>query len=84
MRLFPDAAGNLNRSAAELGLACAGYQPVHALRGHEQGASALVSCNAAPPELANELVDRVVERLRSGRGRGGDRPFRGHDAGQLG
>ncbi len=63
MRLFPDAGGNLNRSAAELGLAVLVISQftLYADTGKGRRPSFV---KAAPPELANVLVNRVVDRLR--------------------
>jgi D-aminoacyl-tRNA deacylase len=64
MRLFPDAAGNLNRSAAELGLPVLVISQFTLYADTSRGRRPSF-VHAAPPELANELVDRLVERLRS-------------------
>jgi D-aminoacyl-tRNA deacylase len=64
MRVFPDAGGNLNRSAAELGLAVLVISQftLYADTGRGRRPSFV---KAAPPELADFLVSRVVDRLRS-------------------
>jgi D-aminoacyl-tRNA deacylase len=64
MRLFPDAAGNLNRSAAELGLPVLVISQFTLYADTSRGRRPSF-VHAAPPELANELVDRLVERLRN-------------------
>ncbi len=64
MRLFPDAVGNLNRSAAELGLPVLVISQFTLYADTSRGRRPSF-VHAASPELANELVDRLVERLRN-------------------
>ena len=64
MRVFPDAGGNLNRSAAELGLAVLVISQFTLYADTSRGRRPSF-VKAAPPELATVLVERVVERLRS-------------------
>jgi D-aminoacyl-tRNA deacylase len=63
MRLFPDAGGNLNRSAAELGLAVLVISQFTLYADTSKGRRPSF-VRAAPPELANVLVNRVVDQLR--------------------
>ena len=63
LRVFPDEAGNLNRSAAELGLAVLVISQFTLYADTTRGRRpSFVS--AAPPALANVLVDRVVDQFR--------------------
>jgi D-aminoacyl-tRNA deacylase len=64
LRLFPDAGGNLNRSAAELGLAVLVISQFTLYADTSRGRRPSF-VKAAPPEVANALVDRVVSQLRS-------------------
>lgn len=64
LRVFPDEAGNLNRSAAELGLAVLVISQFTLYADTSRGRRPSF-VRAAPPERANALVDRVVDRLRS-------------------
>jgi D-aminoacyl-tRNA deacylase len=64
LRVFPDEGGNLNRSAAELSLAVLVISQFTLYADTSRGRRPSF-VGAAPPELANALVDRVVERLRS-------------------
>ncbi len=64
LRLFPDAGGNLNRSAAELGLAVLVISQFTLYADTSRGRRPSF-VKAAPPEVANALVDRVVDQLRS-------------------
>jgi len=64
LRLFPDAAGNLNRSAAELGLPVLVISQFTLYADTSRGRRPSF-VKAAPPDLANKLVDRVVDCLRS-------------------
>jgi D-aminoacyl-tRNA deacylase len=64
MRLFPDSSGNLNRSAAELGLAVLVISQFTLYADTSRGRRPSF-VKAAPPELANTLVDRVVDWLHS-------------------
>jgi D-aminoacyl-tRNA deacylase len=64
LRLFPDAGGNLNRSAAELGLAVLVISQFTLYADTSRGRRPSF-VKAAPPEAANALVDRVVSQLRS-------------------
>jgi D-tyrosyl-tRNA(Tyr) deacylase len=63
LRLFPDDAGNMNRSAAELGLAVLVVSQftlyADATRGRRPS-----FVHAAPPEQAEALVERVAAQLR--------------------
>jgi D-tyrosyl-tRNA(Tyr) deacylase len=64
MRLFPDAGGNLNRSAAELGLAVLVISQFTLYADTSRGRRPSF-VKAASPELANVLVNRVVDQLRA-------------------
>jgi D-tyrosyl-tRNA(Tyr) deacylase len=64
LRVFPDEAGNLNRSAAELGLAVLVISQFTLYADTSRGRRPSF-VRAAPPALANVLVDRVADRLRS-------------------
>jgi D-aminoacyl-tRNA deacylase len=64
LRLFPDAGGNLNRSAAELGLAVLVISQFTLYADTSRGRRPSF-IKAAAPEVANTLVDRVVAQLRS-------------------
>jgi len=63
LRLFPDAAGNLNRSAAELGLAVLVVSQFTLYADTSRGRRPSFT-KAAPPERAKALVERVVDQLR--------------------
>lgn len=64
LRLFPDDQGNMNRSAAELGLGMLVISQftLYADTGRGRRPSFV---KAAPPEQAAPLVARVVEQLRA-------------------
>jgi D-aminoacyl-tRNA deacylase len=64
LRVFPDEGGNLNRSAAELGLAVLVISQFTLYADTSRGRRPSF-VKAAPPEAANLLVERVVEQLRS-------------------
>jgi D-aminoacyl-tRNA deacylase len=64
LRLFPDAGGNLNRSAAELGLAVLVISQFTLYADTSRGRRPSF-VKAAAPDVANALVDRVVSQLRS-------------------
>lgn len=64
MRLFPDESGNMNRSAAELGLPVLVVSQFTLYADTTRGRRPSF-VQAAPPEQARALVDRVVERLRT-------------------
>jgi D-aminoacyl-tRNA deacylase len=64
LRVFPDEGGNLNRSAAELGLAVLVISQFTLYADTSRGRRPSF-VRAAPPEIANALVERVVDRLRS-------------------
>jgi D-aminoacyl-tRNA deacylase len=64
MRLFPDDGGNLNRSASELGLEVLVVSQFTLYADTSRGRRPSF-VNAAPPEVAKALVDRVVDQLRS-------------------
>ncbi len=64
MRLFPDDAGHLNRSAADLGLEVLVVSQFTLYADTSRGRRPSF-VNAAPPEVAKDLVDRVVDQLRS-------------------
>lgn len=64
VRVFPDEGGNLNRSAAELGLAVLVISQFTLYADTSRGRRPSF-VKAAPPDLANSLVSRVVDQLRS-------------------
>jgi D-tyrosyl-tRNA(Tyr) deacylase len=64
LRLFPDGEGNMNRSAAELGLAVLVVSQFTLYADTSRGRRPSF-VGAAPPEQARALVDRVVDQLRS-------------------
>ena len=64
IRLFPDEAGHMNRSAAELGLAVLVVSQFTLYADTSRGRRPSF-VQAAPPELARGLVERVVSRLQA-------------------
>ena len=63
IRLFPDDVGNMNRSASELGLALLVISQFTLYADTSKGRRpSFVS--AAAPEVAEVLIDRVVDELR--------------------
>lgn len=64
LRLFPDDAGNMNRSAAELGLAVLVISQFTLYADTSRGRRPSFTA-AGPPEQARALLDRVVDRLRA-------------------
>ena len=62
LRLFPDEAGNMNRSAAELGLDVLVVSQFTLYADTTRGRRPSF-VQAAPPPLARALVDRVVSQL---------------------
>jgi D-tyrosyl-tRNA(Tyr) deacylase len=64
IRVFPDEAGNMNRSAAELGLAVLVVSQFTLYADTTKGRRPSF-VPAAPPEMARTLVDRVVTRLQA-------------------
>ena len=64
LRVFPDSHGNMNRSAAELGLGVLVISQftLYADVGRGRRPSFV---HAAPPDHARALVDRVVDQLRA-------------------
>jgi D-tyrosyl-tRNA(Tyr) deacylase len=64
LRLFPDEAGNMNRSAAELGLPVLVVSQFTLYGDTSQGRRPSFA-RAAPPSLAAPLVERVVSQLRA-------------------
>ena len=62
LRLFPDEAGNMNRSAAELGLAVLVVSQFTLYADTTRGRRPSF-VQEAPPPLARALVDRVVSQL---------------------
>jgi D-aminoacyl-tRNA deacylase len=64
LRVFPDEGGNLNRSAAELGLPVLVISQFTLYADTSRGRRPSF-VKAAAPEAANVLVDRVVDQLRS-------------------
>ncbi|MGH9104794.1 MAG: D-aminoacyl-tRNA deacylase [Acidimicrobiales bacterium] len=65
LRLFPDGQGNMNYSAADLGLPVLVVSQFTLYADVSRGRRPSFA-QAAPPEKARALVDRVVEQLRSG------------------
>ena len=63
LRVFPDEGGNLNRSAAELGLPVLVISQFTLYADTSRGRRPSF-VKAAPPEVANVLVQRVVDQLR--------------------
>jgi D-tyrosyl-tRNA(Tyr) deacylase len=64
LRLFPDAEGNMNLSAAELGLAVLIVSQFTLYADVSRGRRPSFA-HAAPPAQAQILVDRVAEQLRA-------------------
>jgi D-tyrosyl-tRNA(Tyr) deacylase len=64
IRLFPDEAGNMNRSAAELGLAVLVVSQFTLYADTTRGRRPSF-VPAAPPELARGLVERLVSQLQA-------------------
>lgn len=64
LRLFPDDAGNMNRSAAELGLAVLVVSQFTLYADTSKGRRPSFA-KAAPPDMAKALVERVVGQLRA-------------------
>ncbi len=64
IRLFPDDAGNMNRSAAELGLAVLVVSQFTLYADTTRGRRPSF-VQGAPPELARALVERVVSQLEA-------------------
>jgi len=64
IRVFPDQAGNMNRSAAELGLPVLVISQFTLYADSTRGRRPSFA-SAAPPEQAEPLVERLVVRLRS-------------------
>ncbi|MGO9656763.1 MAG: D-aminoacyl-tRNA deacylase [Acidimicrobiales bacterium] len=62
IRLFPDEAGNMNRSAAELGLAVLVVSQFTLYADTTRGRRPSF-VHAAPPQRAQALVERVVSQL---------------------
>ena len=73
----------MNRSAAELGLAVLVVSQFTLYADTTRGRRPSF-VQAAPPERAQALVERVVSQLEGGRGDGGHGPLRRHDAGAAG
>ncbi|HTV13043.1 MAG TPA: D-aminoacyl-tRNA deacylase [Acidimicrobiales bacterium] len=65
LRIFPDAAGNMNLSAADLGLAVLVVSQFTLYADTTRGRRPSFA-QAAPPEQAEPLIERVIERLRAG------------------
>jgi D-tyrosyl-tRNA(Tyr) deacylase len=63
LRLFPDDAGNMNRSAAELRLAVLVVSQFTLYADTSRGRRPSF-VHAAPPPLASALIERLVEALR--------------------
>ena len=63
LRVFPDAGGNMNRSASELGLAVLVVSQFTLYADTSRGRRPSF-VRAAAPEQASALVERVVEALR--------------------
>ena len=63
IRLFPDAAGNMNRSAAELGLPVLVVSQFTLYADTSRGRRPSF-VNAAAPERAEALIKKVIEQLR--------------------
>ncbi|HXW82470.1 MAG TPA: D-aminoacyl-tRNA deacylase [Acidimicrobiales bacterium] len=63
IRLFPDGAGNMNRSAAELGLPVLVISQFTLYADTSRGRRPSF-VNAAAPERAEALIKRVVDQLR--------------------
>lgn len=63
LRLFPDAGGHMNLSAADLGLAVLVVSQFTLYADASRGRRPSFT-RAAPPEQARALVDRVTDRLR--------------------
>jgi D-aminoacyl-tRNA deacylase len=63
IRLFADDAGNMNRSAAELGLALLVVSQFTLYADTSRGRRPSF-VNAAPPAVAEALINRVVDQLR--------------------
>jgi D-tyrosyl-tRNA(Tyr) deacylase len=63
IRIFADEAGNMNRSAADLGLAVLVISQFTLCADTSRGRRPSF-VGAAPPELAEPLVERVVSQLR--------------------
>ncbi len=63
LRLFPDSGGNMNRSAAELGLAVLVVSQFTLYADTSRGRRPSF-VHAAAPEQARELVDHVAQWLR--------------------
>ena len=83
LRLFADAAGNMNLSAAELGRAVLVVSQFTLYADTTRGRRPSFGPAAAGP-LARPLVDRVVSQLARRRGHGGHGGVRCHDAGAAG
>jgi D-tyrosyl-tRNA(Tyr) deacylase len=64
IRLFPDEAGNMNRSASDLGLAVLVVSQFTLYADTTRGRRPSF-VRAAPPELARGLVERLVDRLKA-------------------
>lgn len=64
LRLFPDAEGNMNRSAAELGLPVLVVSQFTLYADVTRGRRPSFA-QAAPPAQARALVERVVDQLRA-------------------
>jgi D-tyrosyl-tRNA(Tyr) deacylase len=64
VRLFPDATGNMNRSAEELGLPVLIVSQFTLYADTARGRRPSFT-QAAAPEVARSLVDRVVAQLRA-------------------
>jgi D-aminoacyl-tRNA deacylase len=64
IRLFPDAAGNMNRSAADLGLPVLVVSQFTLYADTSRGRRPSF-VNAAPPDRAEALIKRVTDQLRS-------------------
>jgi D-aminoacyl-tRNA deacylase len=64
LRLFPDADGNMNRSAAELGMAMLVVSQFTLYADISRGRRPSFA-QAAPPAQAGVLVDRFVDQLRA-------------------
>jgi D-tyrosyl-tRNA(Tyr) deacylase len=64
IRLFPDEAGNMNRSASDLGLAVLVVSQFTLYADTTRGRRPSF-VRAAPPELARALVERLVDQLKA-------------------
>ena len=65
LRVFDDADGVMNLAARRHGRGRVGGEPVHPLRRHRARAAAPRTCDAARPEQAEPLIDRLVAELRA-------------------